>query len=149
MNSTVSNLPEYSCIKKERPSVETIVYVDLSEYQDEKKVPHEDGVNVVYVEIPHDNYEFKMGRKSNSGKYVRLPDSKNNSKYSYETLNDDSDSDYSCATADSQTTRGHVICKNSTKKYSHQNGNYIKLILIVMMALVIYGEKNRLFKMQY
>ena len=122
VNSTVYNLHGCCCIKKEHPSIETIMYFDLPEYQDEKKVPLEDGVNVVYVEIPHDNYEFKMGRKSNSGKYVRLPDSGKHSKYSYETLNNDSDGDYSCATAVSPTTCGHVICKNSTKMY--QNGNH-------------------------
>ena len=103
VNSTGSNLPEYSCIEKEHPSVETIVYVDLPEYDDEKKVPLEDGVNVVYVDIHRDNCEFKMGRKSNSGKYARLPDSGKHSKYSYEMLNNNSDSDYSCATADSPT----------------------------------------------
>ena len=121
VNRTASNLPEYSCIMKEHPSVKTIVYFYLPEYQDEKKVPLEDGVNVVYIEIPHDNYELKMGRKSNSVKYLRFEE---HSKYRYETLNNDSDSDYSCATADSPTKCGHVICKNSTKKYSHQNGNY-------------------------
>ena len=115
VNSTGSNLPEYSCIEKEHPSVETIVYVDLPEYEDEKRVPLEDGVNVVYVDIPHDNYKVRC---------VHIPDSGKHSKYSYEMLNNDSDSDYSCATADSPTKCGHVICKNNTKKHSHKNGKY-------------------------
>ena len=118
LNNNASTLPSYD--DKNNTGIETMVYVDLPEYEDNKKVPLEDGANVVYVDIPHDHHKSKKDN-INSGKYVRLPDSGKHNKYSYEMLQNESDTDNSQDVNRSHGKCGHVICNKHKVKYPYCN----------------------------